>query len=248
MGWQNLDGSVTVQNTGDDEIEVTIERRVKNMDKLPFLPEFPAIGTKQVPSGCIGIAMGGTKITEFYGNKRADLWGAKFKGGITKFPYVPAPYHAFFVGMDGLTLNVGAFKTIMPLEDHFNSTRRIDIIIPRGLSDEIRYDMGREIIAQDNHPKIGWNWPTYAITDFIRQEPLLRWIPVSRKEFCSENVTNTFRKYGVEVSARRADLTDPWDLYLYAFAHPESFELRTAWVGLDFRGKYNCQPYEGETL
>jgi len=215
------------------------------MKKPNPLPIFARISVPQIPLASIGIAYGGTKMTEFYGCYRAQLPFAKVNGGITRFPCRPAPYHAFFIGEDGDTLNVGATRTLIPIWEHFRSTRRIDVITVSDLTDVVRHAMSLEARYDYDRAKPGLQGVTYPILDFLRQEPLLRWIPPSRRTFCSEDVAKRFRKYEYIVTARHYELTDPWDLVMYAMAHAPVFAIHNVWTGPDYAKKYGIEPWDG---
>lgn len=188
------------------------------------LPFFLPIAISEIPSASILQFYGGNKLTEFYGNKRYG------------FPYKPPPFHSAFYCKDGLFLNVGKFKTIEPLEKEFRSTRRIDVIIYKELTQDVRDMMIRNAFLAADNPKIGFNLPTYGIRDYIRFEPYLRWLfPKDKRDFCSEDVTKRFNAAGCEVSKNPSNRTAPWDLTQYAIDNTYRSEIRTLHIGKDFK-------------
>lgn len=200
---------------------------------FPPLPEFPKIAIEEIPSGSALEFYGGNKLTEFYGNHRARLWGGK---NCTTFPYDPPPFHTAHYQRRGFFLNVGAFKTIQKLEDEFRSTRRIDVIIYKavtpGLGERIADDMQGDVDKPGIVKRI-----TYGVFDYLRFEPALRWlIPKDKKrDFCTEDKVRRMLRFGITTSDRPADMTAPWDDVLYAMSHPEECKIRTLWVGKDFK-------------
>jgi len=205
---------------------------------MNILQPYPFIKQTNIPKASALQFLGGTKITEFYGNKRAEL---PFGKSLTKFPYYPAPYHtARYLGL-GMTLNIQAFKNLIPLSSGFLPDKRIDVIIYKNIPDSVREDMCKDGLDDADKPKIGINFPTYGFRDFLRFEPLLRWLPKSRKDFCSEDFVLWMNKYSYVTSSRKPNMTAPWDLYLYAFDNNDSCEIRTVWIGPEYAKKYDME-------
>jgi hypothetical protein len=202
------------------------------MKKFPPLPVFPPITIPEIPSGSALEFYGGNKFTEFYGNHRKEFWGGK---ACTQFPYTPPPFHTAHYQRRGYFFNVGMFRTIKKLEGELLSTRRVDVIIYK----EVTPDLGERIAddMQDDADKPGlFKRMTYAVQDYARFEPALRWlIPEDKKrDFCTEDKVRRMLQFGIKTSARPPAKSAPWDDVLYALAHPKTCELRTLHVGADF--------------
>ena len=185
------------------------------------LPEYPKIAVNEITYVSTLLFYGGNKLTELAGNR---LYG---------HPYRPPAFHAAFYIDEGIFLDVGKFKTLTEVEKEFRTTRRIDVIIYKHITPEMHKRLCKEALFDTSKPKIGITLPDYSWTDYLRFG--LKLFKPSKKDFCSENVVELFAKELVEVSAKRAVDTAPWDLLEFAEAHPELCEIRTLWVGSDFK-------------
>lgn len=187
------------------------------------LPKFEPIELDHIPSASALLFYGGNKITEWYANHRY------------KHPYKPGAFHAAIYLEHGLTLNVGAYKVIHELSKEFLTTRRVDVIVYKDLTDTQRSFVRRQAYLDADDPKL-FKFPTYGVFDFLRFEPLVRkFVPASkRKDICSENVAKHFSGTGCAVSEYEPARTAPWHLLEYALAHPGRCDVRTVWVGEKF--------------
>lgn len=186
------------------------------------LPIYPPIKMSDIPPASSLLFYGGNKLTELAGNRLYD------------HPYKPPAFHAAFYIEDGLFLNVGKFKTVQNLKDEFRSTRRVDVIIYRGIKPEKRERLCRAAYLDADKPKIGLSLPTYAVTDYLRFG--LRWFKPSKMDFCSENVVELFATEKVRVSEQEPYNTAPWDIEEYAekFAQEQKIEIYSVWIGPDW--------------
>ena len=200
---------------------------------FPSLPKFDEIKIDEIPSGSALEFYGGNKLTEFYGNHRARLWGGK---NCTQFPYDPPPFHTAHYQRRGFFLNVGKYKTIEKLEDEFKSTRRIDVIIYKEVTPELGNKIADDMLADIDKPGLFKRF-TYGIFDYLRFEPALRWlIPKDKKrDFCTEDKVRRMLQFGIKTSDRPPDMTAPWDDVLYAMRNPDKCEIRTLFIGKDFK-------------
>lgn len=193
----------------------------KKRKDLKPLPAYPSIAFTDIPKASTLLFYGGVKLTELVGN---NVYG---------HPYNPPAFHAAFHCEEGLFLNVGAYRTIQLLNYFCRSTRRIDVIIYKDLSKEQQEQARREAYLNVSKPKGLIALPDYGWKDFLRFG--LPFLKPSKKQFCSENVVLLFGKVGYKVSDLKPEDTAPWDLYEYALKHPELCEIRTAWIGADFK-------------
>jgi len=198
--------------------------RIFDIFKKPVtkpLPVYPTIKTGEIPPASAILFYGGNRLTELAGNR------------LYKHPYKPPAFHAAFYIEDGLILNVGKFKTIETIESELRSTRRVDVIIYKGLSVDTVEALKKSAYLDLDKPKAGIQLPTYAITDYMRFG--LRWFKPSKKDFCSENVVEIYAKYGIRISDQESYNSAPWDLAEFAEANLDLCELRTLYVGADFK-------------
>ncbi len=209
------------------------------MEKPPSLPLFPPIKIEEIPPAS-GIAyFAHNKIIEFYGNRRHDLWGGK---SITKFPFCPPPFHFARYIDNGQTLQVGHYKTIVPIQGTqkdpaFRSERRIDIIIYKTIPDNIREAMVQDAMDDADKPSL-FKWFTYGFADYLRFEPTIRWlIPSTRKDICSEDFVKWVARHWKAIFKKAANYISPWDVYLGAMGDPDC-EIRTLWVGSDYMKRF----------
>ena len=192
--------------------------------KTEPLPKYPPIKIEEIPAASGILFYGGNKLTELAGNR------------LYKFKYRPPAFHAaFYIGdpEPGMFLNVGKFKTIQDISAEFRSTRRIDIIIYKNIDVDQRRRLAKLAIMDASKPKVGVSLPDYGITDYLRFG--LRFLRPSKKDFCSENVCELLAAESVIVSSNKPVDTAPWDLQEFAEANPESCEIRTLWIGPDFK-------------
>ena len=194
--------------------------------ELIKLPEFPAIKVEDIPPCSALLYYGVMPLTSWYANRRF------------KHPYKPGAYHAAFYIWNGLSLQVGKFHTIQKIEKDFSERKRIDVVAYPNITDKVRKDMATAAFDDADEPKLGFNKSTYGVFDFLRFEPLLRWLPRSKKEICSENTYRMFAKCGVKI-AEKPPKTEvaPWNIFEYAVAHPEECKVYTVWVGKDYKYK-----------
>jgi len=115
----------------------------------------------------------------------------------------------------------------------FRSTRRVDVIIYKNISDETRKMLCRLAHLDTTKTKVV-NLPDYDWTSFLRFG-LRLFKNSSKKDFCSDNVVDLFKAGMVKVSDLPDEQTAPWDLLEYALAHPEECDIRTLHVGADFK-------------
>lgn len=196
-------------------------KKPKNVKPLPNYPELDYRNFTDVPKGSIALFYGGVKLTERVGSR------------LYKHPYNPPAFHAADYIENGLLLNVGAFRTIAPIWKEYLSTRRIDIISVRDITKE-----QRDILVKTAYEDSSTLNKPLAVSDYGWWDFLRFGVPFmkpSKKRFCSENVVLHFAKAGIKVSDLKPEDTAPWDLYEYALAHPERFEIYTLWNGKDFR-------------
>jgi hypothetical protein len=186
------------------------------------LPSYPKIEVSEIPAASTLLFYG------FPGNKLTQLVGNRVYG----HSYNPPAFHAAFYLTDGLLLNVGKFRRLHQIEKEFKSTRRIDAISYPGISPETRRVLCKEASLDTSSPRFGLMFPDYAFTDYARF--LFKIFRPSKRDFCSENVVETFAKADIRVSDLKPVETAPWDLQEFAEAHPEACEIRTLWVGGDF--------------
>ena len=187
------------------------------------LPEFGPIALPSIPAASALLFYGGNKLTEFVGN---TLYRHQFK---------PPAFHAAIYLSDGLFLNVGKFKQIKELSEELsNSTRRIDVVIYNKLSDQQRRRVCREAILDVSKPKTGLSLPDYGWTDYLRFG--LRFLRPSKKDFCSENVAELLKGVGQQSSYKKPVDTAPWHLFDWAWANTIECDIKTLYVGKDFRG------------
>lgn len=187
------------------------------------LPTYQPIKLEDVPAASTLLFYG------FPGNKLTQLVGNRLYG----HPYSPPAFHAAFYINDGLFLNVAKFRHLHQIEREFKSTRRVDVIIYPGISDGTRKALCKEAVLDTSRPRFGLMFPDYSFTDYARF--LFRFLSPSKKDFCSENVVETFAKADIKVSDLKAVDTAPWDLQEYGESHPGECEIRTLWVGQDFK-------------
>jgi len=186
------------------------------------LPKFEPIKLDEIPAASTLLFYGGNRLTEFVGNT------------LYKHPYTPPAFHAAFYIADGLFLNVGKFKTVEVLEKEFRSSRRIDVIRYHYINDEAKKRLCRAAVLDTSKMRVGISLPDYSFTDYLRFG--LKFLKPSKKDFCSENVVELFKTEQVEVSGKKAVDTAPWTLLEFALAHPSVCEIRTLFVGPDFKG------------
>jgi hypothetical protein len=192
--------------------------------KLQPLPEYSRISVEDIPKCSALLYYGAMPLTVFYGNRRH------------KHPYKPAAYHAAFYIEEGRTLQVGKFKVIQDIREDFTEKRRIDVVIYRDIPPEIRALLEADAYNSADKPKWGYNHITYGVWDFLRFEPLLRWLPKSKRDICSEDVWKRFKRYGVMVAHKPAKTeVAPWDIFEYALENPGRCEVHTVHVGRDFK-------------
>lgn len=187
------------------------------------LPKYEDIGILQIPKGSVILFYGGNKLTELVGNK------------IYKHRYVPPAFHAALYAGNGVILNVGKFKTFQPLTKELISTRRVDVIIYNKLDVYKREDLVRDAMLDADKPRTGIQVSSYAITDYLRFG--LRFLKPSKKDFCSENVVELLEGVGIKSSDSKAVNTAPWDLLEYALDHKDECDVKTLWVGTEFKNK-----------
>lgn len=186
------------------------------------LPDYTTIEINAIPPASALLFYGGTWLTELAGNR------------MYRYPYKPPAFHAAFYIEDGLFLNVGAFKTIEQIESHLQTTRRVDVVIYKDTPQADRQKLLERAYTDTSKPKIGFSLPDYDWKGYLHFG--IKWFkPFGSKDFCSENVVELFETAGVKVSANEPSETAPWDLQLYAEANPETCEIRTVYVGPDFK-------------
>jgi hypothetical protein len=193
-------------------------KKAKNIEPLP---EFDRIKLDDIPSSSIILFYGGNKLTEMVGN---NLYGHK---------YTPPAFHAAFYCENGLFLNVGKFRTIEELSSELRSSRRVDIIILKNLNSTQRLVGVRFAFLDSSKPKVGIELPDYSWTDYLRFG--FKFLKPSKKDFCSENVVEIFQKIGVKVSDHLPVDTAPWNLLEYAISHPSECDIKTLFIGADFK-------------
>lgn len=188
------------------------------------LPNYQKIEINDILPASTLLFYGGNKATEFYGNHRYH------------HQYTPPAFHAAFYLETGLQLSVGKFKVIKIVEEEFRSTRRVDVIMYPTIPEDVRKKVLHDAYLDADDPKLGLNLPTYGFFDFLRFEPLLQWLPKSKHDICSENVYKRFLAEGVTV-ANKPSKTEvaPWMLLEYALANPSRCQIRTLWIGKDFK-------------
>jgi hypothetical protein len=187
------------------------------------LPSYRQISLGEIPPASAILFYGGNKLTEMAGNR------------LYKHPYAPPAFHAAFYIGDSLFLNVGKFRTIEDIGAELRSTRRVDIIIYKMITPDVRRALCHAATMDCSKPKIGLELPDYAIMDYLRFG--LRFLKPSKKDFCSENCVELFATGGISISDLKACDTAPWDIQEFAEAHPDLCEIRTLWVGPDFSGE-----------
>lgn len=182
-------------------------------------PGYPFISLEEIPMASAILFYGGNHLTELAGNR---LYGHR---------YAPPAFHAAFYMARGIFLNVGKFKTLQKLKEECRSTRRIDVVIYRDLSEAIRLRLCDEASLDTSRPKVGVSLPDYAWMDYLRFA--VRTFKPTKKDFCSENVVELFALEGVRVSLKEPFNTAPWDLQEYAEKNSQC-EFRTYWIGSEF--------------
>ena len=184
------------------------------------LPEYDKIALDDIPAASILLFYGGVAMTELVGSR---LYG---------HPYSPPAFHAAFYCENQMFLNVGKLRVIQNLTDEFRSTRRIDVLILPGMNSTQRR-LGVELAKMDASKKKPFKISDYGWKDFLRFGfPGLK---PSSKQICSENVVKLFEKVGEKVSDYAAADTAPWMLFERAYSHPEQFDIKTVWIGKDFK-------------
>lgn len=184
------------------------------------LPVYEKIEIEQIPAASILLFYGGNKLTEMVGNN------------LYNHPYRPPAFHAAFYCENGLFLNVGKFRIIEEVTTELRSTRRVDVLILKGLSSVQREVAIKFAFLDSSKPKVGIELPDYSWTDYLRFG--FKFLKPSKKDFCSENVVELFEKVGVKVSDKKAVDTAPWDLFGYAIANSDKFDIKTLHVGDQF--------------
>lgn len=184
------------------------------------LPTYGHIEVNDIPAASILLFYGGVKLTELVGSRLYD------------HPYNPPAFHAAFYCEKGTFLNVGKFRVIQNLPEEFRSTRRIDVLILPYLTSTQR-QTAVEFAKMDVSAKKPFKISDYGWKDFLRFGfPGLK---PSSKQICSENVVRLFDKIDQKVSDHASYDTAPWHLYERAYKHPEDFDIKTVWVGKDFK-------------
>lgn len=198
------------------------------MMELKPLPNFEFIKVENIPICSSLIYYGNMPLTSFYGNKRF------------KHPYKPAAYHAARYLENGLALQVGKFRTLQKLSEDFTEKRRIDVISYNFIPENVKKQMITKAYLDADEPKWGYNRLRYGIFDFLRFEPLLRWLPKSKQPICSEDTYNWFRDYGYVVGNRPNPKLEvaPWDLFAWAMENRDKVLIQTVWVGETFKKKF----------
>lgn len=211
------------------------------------LPKYQDISCVDIPPASILLFYGGTELTETVGNY------------VYKHPFKPASFHAAGWLGDHKLLNIGAKATIEDIRTEYKSTRRIDVIILKDLT-----DAERKIICKKFERDAGQNF--YDAIGFLRfggKLKVLAWMKgihkSDRNDFCSDNIVDNFsenpwRRKGdtdemiteltlprkIEVSYNSSEDTAPWHLLEHAL--DKNFqngtrEVRTLWTGPDFGKK-----------
>ncbi len=190
------------------------------------LPEFDRIALSAVKPASVVLFYGGNKLTEFVGNV------------IYRHPYKPPAFHAaLYLGDipylgDSLILNVGAYKTLKNVKDEFLSSRRVDVIeydMPASTRDAIKSVAAKDTSKLDKPIEL----PDYGWRDYLRFG--FKFLPASRKDFCSENCVELLEMGGVKSSHKKAVDTAPWTLLDFALSNPDRAHAFTLHVGDKFR-------------
>jgi len=204
----------------------------KLKQQQPPLPTFTPQGIQDLPPFTLLQFFGGNKVTAWYATRRALL---PFSNALSHFPYSDAPCHtAIYIGME-MVLTIGPFKVLSRFTDFLTDNRRIDAIVLVEISDSIRHAMCVEALDSGDEPKIGINLPTYGFQNFLRFEPLLRWIPKTRKAICSQDAAERAEKHGYKVSLKKPHDTSPADLHLYAMHNESLRQLKTVHIGKNYK-------------
>lgn len=202
-------------------------------------PVYEKIAIDDIPPASALLFYNGNKVTERAGYR------------LFKHHYWPPAFHAAFYIGERLFLNVGKFKTVEDLTTELRSSRRIDVVIYKVLNQFQRQEMSREATLGTSKHRIGLTLPDYAVTDYLRF--LFRGLPTSKKQFCSENVAETFglsKAHGNDTGQTWADRVDtnggirisdglpvdcaPWDVLEGALNGMGGAEIRTLHVGHDY--------------
>jgi hypothetical protein len=191
---------------------------MKWLDKLLGirpLPPFPPLGLNAIPAASTLLFYGGTKLTENFGNYLA------------RHPHKPAAFHAAFYAQDGVVVNVGKATKAVDFIELMKSTRRIDVIIYTDLLNSKRILAVAEAMKDVGRNIYDWKGFISFGLKFVR--------PSRKHDFCSDNVVDIFNAVGYRVSARDSERTAPWHLLEFALANPKSCDVRTVWVGPDYK-------------
>ncbi len=202
-------------------------------------PAYPRIKIDDIPPASALLFYNGNKVTERAG---ARLFGHRY--------WPPAFHAALYIG-DRLFLNVGKFKTLKDLTTELRGNRRVDVVIYHALLPDQRREIARAALMDTSHNKVGLSLPDYAVTDYLRF--LLRKMPASKKDFCSESVCELLGRapargmksaeswgaavvaaFGIRIAEGLPVDTAPWDIQEGAEAGWAGAELRTLWVGPDY--------------
>lgn len=210
------------------------------------LPQFkPVSNLADIPPASILLYYGGVELTEVVGSY------------LYKHPFSPAAFHAAGYLGNGKVLNIGKKAEILDIREQFRSTRRIDVIVLKDLTDE-----ERAIIVKKFQRDAKNNF--YDAAGFIRYGGRLKALSFLKKikssnknDYCSDNVVDNFsepplRRPGdtdevyqslllprkIEVSYNDSENSAPWHLLEHAMDkgfQNGTREVLTAWKGTDFR-------------
>lgn len=143
-----------------------------------------------------------------------------------QYPYKTPPGHASFAMGGDQHLNQGAKAEIKTI--NFPSTRRIDVIIYKGITTVQRDLACEEAKRREGRP--------YDGTGFMWAGGLKLFRPLKWADYCSESVAACFLEAGIKVSKDSPKWCEPWDLQFWAWENPNLCEVRTLHIGRDFKG------------
>ncbi len=193
------------------------------------LPDYPKTRLDQIPAASCFVFYGSP------GNKATEIGGGRLYG----HKYTPVSFHAALYLKDGEFLNVGKTKEVLNIEKEFRTTRRVDVIVYKKLSDPQRAiitEAGYKDTAKTNtllEKLLKKPMLDYAITDFLRFG--FKWWKPSKKDFCSENVVENMNLAGFNPTDLEPYNTAPWDLVEWAEAHQLEADIYTLHEGEEFK-------------